>query len=149
MSTPKPSPFLQITNYLNTANALYHAISVLQTAQGHACFLEDELKTSNTIVDISCQLKDLIEQIVPLRLAEGGGQPATSPAFEFALGQPAKIKVSREVGIVISRAERLACENQYLLRYQDSSGKAVEHWWGAEALTKLSSLTESNSAETT
>lgn len=134
MSAPKPSPFLQITNYLNTANALYHAISVLQTAQGHASCLEDELKTSNAIVDISCRLKGLIEQIFPLRLAEGGGQPATSPAFEFALGQHVGINASNEAGMVISRAEHLSGQDQYLLRYRDSNGSAVEKWWGADAL---------------
>lgn len=143
---PKPSAFLQTTNRLNTATALHQAIHGLNTAQGHASFLEDELKTSNAIVDIACQLKDLLVQVIPPQQAEDGGKSATSPAFEFALGQPVKIKVSNEVGSVISRAERHACENQFLLRYMDSSGKAVENWWGAEALTEFGGLAKSNEA---
>lgn len=54
--------------------------------------------------------------------------------FEFSIGQSARIRESRESGIIVSRAEHQSAENNYLLRYKNNQGIAVEQWWTESAL---------------
>ena len=57
--------------------------------------------------------------------------------FNYSLGDYLVIKCSQECGEVIGRAEYSLSENQYLLRYQEYNGGAVERWWVEEALTRF------------
>ena len=54
--------------------------------------------------------------------------------FEFELNEPVRIIVSGEVGTIVGRAEYLAMDNQYLVRYKAADGRATEAWWPADAL---------------
>ncbi|MCB0574906.1 MAG: hypothetical protein KDC61_10115 [Saprospiraceae bacterium] len=56
--------------------------------------------------------------------------------FKFKLDHPLVILCSGEEGTVIGRAQYLNGENQYLMRYKASDGRAVENWWGESALEK-------------
>ena len=55
-------------------------------------------------------------------------------SWQFSLEQAVILKFSREVGVVIGRAEYMAMEDQYLIRYKAADGRQVEAWWGASAL---------------
>ena len=55
-------------------------------------------------------------------------------SWQFSLEQAVILKFSREVGVVIGRAEYMGMEDQYLLRYKAADGRQVEAWWGASAL---------------
>ena len=55
-------------------------------------------------------------------------------SWQFSLEQAVILKFSREVGVVIGRAEYMSMEDQYLLRYKAADGRQVEAWWGASAL---------------
>ena len=57
------------------------------------------------------------------------------PAFE--LNTELRITASGEQGIVIGRAEYSHRNDQYLLRYQNAEGRAVEEWWGEDALEEI------------
>lgn len=57
--------------------------------------------------------------------------------FEFEIGQPVLITVSKETGNVIARAEFETCEQQYLVRYKSGEGCAVEQWWTESALSHV------------
>ena len=54
--------------------------------------------------------------------------------FAFCLGDDVTIKVSGEKGYVIAMAAYLEADNGYLVRYKCADGRAVEQWWGEEAL---------------
>ena len=54
--------------------------------------------------------------------------------MKFTLGQNVSISASGEAGQVIARAEYLAANNNYLVRYKAADGRAVEEWWTEEAL---------------
>lgn len=54
--------------------------------------------------------------------------------FKFELRDRVVITVSDEVGEVIARSDSLRASDQYLVRYKDATGKAVEQWWDADAL---------------
>lgn len=54
--------------------------------------------------------------------------------WKFELGEEVEIECSGEVGHVIARAEYLADEDRYLVRYKAGDGRAVESWWAARAL---------------
>ena len=55
--------------------------------------------------------------------------------FKFNLSEFVKIQVSGEEGEVIGRAEYNNSQNQYIIRYKCSDGRAVEQWWAESALT--------------
>ena len=54
--------------------------------------------------------------------------------WEYNLEQAVILKFSREVGVVIGRAEYMSTEDQYLIRYKAADGRQVEAWWGASAI---------------
>ena len=54
--------------------------------------------------------------------------------WEYNLEQAVILKFSREVGVVIGRAEYMSMKAQYLIRYKAADGRQVEAWWGASAL---------------
>ena len=54
--------------------------------------------------------------------------------WEYTLEQAVILKFSREVGVVIGRAEYMAEEDQYLIRYKAADGRQVDAWWGASAI---------------
>lgn len=54
--------------------------------------------------------------------------------FEFNLGQYVDIDCSKERGQIIARAEYIYGLKQYLIRYTAADGRAVECWWGEDAL---------------
>jgi len=54
--------------------------------------------------------------------------------MKFELKQTVTIAVSGEQCDVIARAEYLAAEPSYLLRYKCADGRAVETWWPESAL---------------
>ena len=49
--------------------------------------------------------------------------------WEYNLEQAVILKFSREVGVVIGRAEYMSMEDQYLIRYKAADGRQVEAWW--------------------
>lgn len=55
-------------------------------------------------------------------------------SFKYELGQQVRIACTEETGEVIARAQYLASENSYFLRYRAADGRAVESWWGESAL---------------
>lgn len=55
-------------------------------------------------------------------------------SFALELKQIAKISESGETGTIIGRAEYVAGENYYELRYKAADGRAVESWWPESAL---------------
>lgn len=54
--------------------------------------------------------------------------------MKFNLRDTVTIEVSGETGKVAARCEYEASETQYLVRYQNAEGRAVEVWWGESAL---------------
>lgn len=54
--------------------------------------------------------------------------------FRFNLNQQVSISASGEAGQVIGRAEYSNGQNSYLIRYKAADGRAVESWWGEDAL---------------
>ena len=63
--------------------------------------------------------------------------------FKFELENIVLIEASSETGKVIGRAQYLNGQNNYLIRYKAADGRAVELWWGEDAL-KLSSIHKLN-----
>lgn len=59
-------------------------------------------------------------------------------AFDFALGAEVVIDASGEHGRVIGRAQYETSDDNYLIRYRDGSGSAVEQWWTRSALVTAS-----------
>jgi hypothetical protein len=57
----------------------------------------------------------------------------------FSLAATVAIIASGESGSVVGRAEYLASEPSYLLRYRAADGRAVERWWPESALREASS----------
>ena len=55
-------------------------------------------------------------------------------SWQFSLEQAVILKFSREVGVVIGRAEYMSREDQYLIRYKAADGRQVDAWWGASAI---------------
>ncbi len=60
--------------------------------------------------------------------------------MDYALGQTASILASGQTGVIVGYSCLLNCEPQYLLRYQDAAGDAVERWWGQSALVTEAAL---------
>lgn len=60
--------------------------------------------------------------------------------FAYDIGDTLKIDVSGETGIAVARAQYLASEDGYLLRYKNALGQAVESWWSESALTLVESV---------
>jgi hypothetical protein len=58
--------------------------------------------------------------------------------FLFQLGASVVIDVSQESGEVIGQARYKNIQNLYLIRYKCADGRAVEDWWGEDALTEIS-----------
>jgi len=56
--------------------------------------------------------------------------------FLFQNGDKAEIKISGEVGEVISHAEHSEHGRQYLLRYKNNAGVATEQWWDESTLCR-------------
>lgn len=54
--------------------------------------------------------------------------------FLYDLNQIVKLKDSEEYGTVTSRAQYVASENGYLVRYKDATGCQVTRWWGESDL---------------
>ncbi len=54
--------------------------------------------------------------------------------FKFELNQAVTIQISGEHGVVIGRAEYVASERAYLVRYKSADGRAVEDWWRESSL---------------
>jgi hypothetical protein len=54
--------------------------------------------------------------------------------FKFELGDSVQIAESGETGTVIGRAQYMGQSDRYQLRYKAADGRAVEQWWGVEAL---------------
>lgn len=52
----------------------------------------------------------------------------------FELGEKVELVASNESGSVIGRAEYLASERSYLIRYMAADGRLVEQWWGESAI---------------
>lgn len=44
------------------------------------------------------------------------------------------IAASGEAGEVLGRAEYTTAANNYYIRYQEATGRAVEAWWSEDAL---------------
>jgi len=59
------------------------------------------------------------------------------PKFKFDLRQPVKIKVSGETGEVQSRLESVGSNNQYLMYYRSTDGRAIETWWNEAQLAAV------------
>lgn len=57
--------------------------------------------------------------------------------FKFDLRTQVRIIVSGEQGEVIGRADYIANESSYLIRYKCADGRAVEQWWIESALTDI------------
>ena len=59
--------------------------------------------------------------------------------FQFNLGDTVVIRgdSNDEPGKVIGRAEYTNASNNYLLRYANGQGIAVEQWWSEDALNPL------------
>jgi hypothetical protein len=53
---------------------------------------------------------------------------------KYLLGSKVRIICSNEVGQVIGRAEYLAGQIQYQIRYANAAGQAVEQWWSEDAI---------------
>lgn len=56
--------------------------------------------------------------------------------FRFNLNQQVAIVASGESGQVIGRAQYSTGQDQYFIRYLAADGRAVESWWGEDALTE-------------
>jgi len=56
--------------------------------------------------------------------------------FAFELGQLVKLQRSDEEGEVVGRAEYVASEPCYWVRYLAGDGRQVEAWWGETAISK-------------
>lgn len=56
--------------------------------------------------------------------------------FRFNLNQQVTIAASGETGQVIGRAQYATGQDQYHIRYRAADGRAVESWWGEDALTE-------------
>lgn len=72
---------------------------------------------------------------------DGLDNDADVSPFVFALGQLVHILPDlggAEVGEVIGRAEYIAAETSYYVRYVAGDGRAVESWWGEGALRGVS-----------
>lgn len=55
----------------------------------------------------------------------------------FELAQVVEIDESKETGTVIARSESTVAEPQYLVRYKNGHGVAVEAWWSQSALSAV------------
>lgn len=62
-----------------------------------------------------------------------------SPPFALQLGADVRILASGETGTIIARSESSVAENQYMVRYRDATGRAIEAWWGESALEGIES----------
>lgn len=56
-------------------------------------------------------------------------------SFAFDLRQVVVIDESKEEGTIQARAEYVASENNYLVRYRQANGVATEAWWQESALS--------------
>lgn len=56
--------------------------------------------------------------------------------FKFELNLPVQIFASGETGVVIGRAEYASFGDNYLVRYVNANGIAVEQWWAEDALVR-------------
>jgi hypothetical protein len=55
--------------------------------------------------------------------------------FKFELGQIVRVAGGNETGKIIGRGEYDTAQNTYYVRYVAGDGRAVETWWGEDALT--------------
>ena len=53
---------------------------------------------------------------------------------KYLLGARVRIICSNEAGQIIGRAEYLTGQIQYLIRYANAAGQAVEQWWAQDAI---------------
>lgn len=60
-----------------------------------------------------------------------------SKVFAFELNTQVCITCSGEQGTVIARSESVRSNDQYLLRYQNAEGRAVEEWWSEDAIEEI------------
>jgi hypothetical protein len=56
--------------------------------------------------------------------------------FEYELNQLVMIMASSESGVVVARAQYVGSQNQYLIRYKNGMGCAVEQWWAADSIAE-------------
>jgi len=54
--------------------------------------------------------------------------------FDHNIHDVVMISVSGEVGEIVGRAEREYDLHEYLVRYKDANGCAVERWWNENAI---------------
>ncbi len=54
--------------------------------------------------------------------------------FDHNIHDVVMISVSGEVGEIVGRAEREYVLHEYLVRYKDANGCAVERWWNENAI---------------
>lgn len=57
--------------------------------------------------------------------------------FKFNLGQQVIIACSGERGEVVGRAQYKSSDDTYLIRCKAADGRAVQYWWGQEALEAI------------
>ncbi len=55
-------------------------------------------------------------------------------AYRFSLGEKVSVMGGAESGIVVGRSEHVNASHQYLVRYVDGTGCAVERWWSDDAI---------------
>lgn len=61
-------------------------------------------------------------------------EPRYQADFDFQCGDPVRIRMSGEEGVVIGRAEYSHSSPSYLVRYKAADGRCVEQWWSGDAL---------------
>lgn len=54
--------------------------------------------------------------------------------FKFDIGQTVTIQTSGEQGRIVGRAEYDNSADDYLIRYTDGTGCAVQKWWTESAI---------------
>lgn len=54
--------------------------------------------------------------------------------FKYELRQRVVIVESGETGMVVARSDSTSSIDQYLVRYKNATGIAVEQWWSVDAL---------------
>lgn len=75
------------------------------------------------------------EEIVqPVIEEESEEKDPNTVEFDYNIHDVVMISVSGEVGEIIGRAEREYDLHEYLVRYKDANGCAVERWWNENAI---------------
>jgi hypothetical protein len=60
-------------------------------------------------------------------------------SFKFELGERVTIVASHERGEIVGRAEYQTSARDYLIRYKNGAGIAVQQWWTESALDRAES----------